>query len=187
MLIVETGAGLEEANSYVTIAEFKAYCELRGHAEAAEMTDAEITVKLVEATEYVDTYRRFKGLAETTDQGLQFPRTSLTDWSRRPVLGIPKKLKNAVCYLAVQGLNGEAFYEVLDREVASESVGPISTSYVPGSSRHREFTAVDKLLCEYVRSAQAVPQLAFKANERPDAFRVGMHDNPEGNDMTGGE
>lgn len=179
MLIVEDGTGLPDADSAVSLAEFNIYCEKRGYADLLDKDDDEKEAAARTATEYADTYRRFKGRTISGDQALQFPREGLTDWSGHPVEGLPRKFKEAVCFLMVQVLNGEALYEVLDREIASESVGPISTSYVAGASRHREFTAVDRLLCQWVRDDNSPrPAPGFTPPEAPATFGLGMMDTP---------
>lgn len=179
MLIVEDGTGLPDAESAVSLAEFDAYCEKRGYADLIDKEEGEKEAAARNATEYADTYRRFKGRTISGDQALQFPREGLSDWSGHPVLGLPRKFKEAVCFLMVQVLNDEPLYEVLDREISSESVGPISTSYVAGANRHREFTAVDRLLCQWVRDdASPRPAPGFTPPEAPPTFTLGMQDTP---------
>jgi hypothetical protein len=176
-LIIENGTGLADADSYEDVEALDEYVIKRGLVVPDALTDEDKEAALRDATEYADTYRRYKGIAKGPDQALMFPRTDLTDWSGYVITGVPSRLKQAVLYLAVLRLQGETLYEPLGREIASESVGPLSTSYVAGSNRHREFTTADRLLAQYVRDANRL-QIApgWTAPDRGHSFDRGMHD-----------
>jgi hypothetical protein len=72
---VETGAGLANANAYVTAAEFIAFFADRGDSVATEL-QANIEAAIIRATDYID--KRFgpvfKGEKEDEDNGLEWPR-----------------------------------------------------------------------------------------------------------------
>lgn len=79
-LIVEDGTGLANAESYVSVAYFKAYCDARGYSYDGK-TDAEIEQALRRATEWIDAVygSRFAGGRIATTQALILPQSGLYD------------------------------------------------------------------------------------------------------------
>lgn len=154
-LVVETGTGLPDAEAYVTVAEFKDYCDKRGLSYAGK-ADLEIEQKVRLGTDYVDTISRYKGNRLSPQQALQFPRANLFDWGGVEVAGLPLKVKQATSELAYRALSGE-LYEDLDRGgmVQSESVGDISVTYAEGAPRGKWFTAAMAMLQQYVRDEKS--------------------------------
>jgi hypothetical protein len=75
-LVVETGAGLPNAESYVSVADFKTYADGRGLDYTVANTDDLVEQALRRATAYVDTYRnRFSGYrTNRRAQALEWPR-----------------------------------------------------------------------------------------------------------------
>lgn len=175
-LIVENGTGLVNADSMASVAELDAYLSAHGLAAVADVTTKEVALRL--ASEYADTVRRYKGTTLSPSQAFMFPREGLTDWSGHVITGVPVRLKNGVLFLASQVLAGEALYEnITAPEVASESVGAISVSYVAGSNRHKAFTTFDRLVAQYVRpDNQAIAVPGWSPPEGDNAFSIGMHD-----------
>lgn len=78
MLTVETGAGLADADSYVSVAGFKAHCDRQG-LDYSGYDDAAIEIALRKATQWIDaTYGPvFKGTWSTATQALQWPRVGV--------------------------------------------------------------------------------------------------------------
>lgn len=175
-LIVEDGTGLADAESFASVSELDSYLAKRGLAAVADTGTKEVALRA--ASEYADTIRRYKGTTVSADQALMFPRDNLTDWSGHAVTGVPRRFKDGVLYLASQVLAGEALYEnITAPEVSSESVGPISVSYVPGSNRHRQFTTFDRLIAQYVRTeGRPIAAPGWTPPTGPAAFSTGMHD-----------
>ena len=125
--IVETGAGLTNATSYVSIAEYKQYYENRG-IDYTATADATIQAKLNIATEYIDNNYNFIGNISNDDQALSFPRVGLSKNGYAIDSDvIPQDLKDAVCYIADKVKNGHI--EQVDDGVKSESFGPVSKTY----------------------------------------------------------
>lgn len=177
-LIAEDGTGLEGAESYLSVAEFEAYCVKRGYSLGAATSD-EKEQKLRLATEFVDTNWRFKGSRSTATQALEFPRTGLIDWSGHSVVGIPARLKNATAELAFRALS-EALYQDLDRGgmIKTETVGPISTTYMDGAPAQKQFTAAANALKPYIRSEKDTGPPQF-GGATTGYFQLGDQDNPE--------
>lgn len=186
-LIVEDGTGLLDADSYVTLADFKAWCSNRGY-RWEDSEDFEIEAQLRLATGWIDTYNRYKGLRMSAAQTLEFPRTGLVDWSGHTITGVPHRVKQACCELAYKGLS-EPLYVDLDRGgmVTSESVGPISVSYAADAPAGKVFMFAANLLKPYVRDPK---QISYSPWQEPDTdmhTTLGMHDYPGTGGFTFGD
>lgn len=179
-LIIEDGTGKEDADSYVSIEYLRSYCEKRQIELPGDPDDNVIGAKLIEATEYADTVKRYKASRLKASQALYFPREGLVDWDGQPVEGIPRRLKDAVCFLAVTAFS-EPLYENLGQTVKSESIGPISTTYADGSTAHKTFTTSERLLAPYVRNENDNhPSPGWSGEEAEPTFTLGMQDSPPG-------
>lgn len=176
-LIVEDGTGLAEAESYLSVADFKGYCDKRG-LSYADQTDTVIEQKLRIATGYIDTVKRYKGQRLLTEQSLEFPRESLTDWGGLPVLGVPGRVKQACAELAYKAFT-ENLYVDLDRGgmVTSQSVGPMSVSYSDKAPVGKSYMTAMKLLEPYTRDYLIIGRPYFVAVD--SFFGATTDDNPE--------
>lgn len=177
-LIVENGTGLPDADSYVSLADFKAYCDGRGYAYAGN-ADAVIEQKLRLATDYVNTIFRYKGVRLNSGQSCEFPRTSLIDFSGYEVTGVPLRVIKATNELAFKGLT-EDLYVDLDRGgmTTSESVGPISVSYAPDAPAGKTFRFAENLLKPYIRGDMDFMNPPYFSTSEAPAFERGMDDMP---------
>ena len=139
--VVEDGTGLSTSNSYVTVTQSDTYFSERGNDDWAGSDDVKQGA-LMYASMLVDTMYRWNGTILEEDQAMAWPRTDFYDNEGRLVTGIPQKIKNAVCELALEhilnGLNDPS------REgIKSESFGNSSTTYVSSS---KSFSFVKKML-----------------------------------------
>lgn len=176
-LIVEDGTGLASAESYLSVADFKGYCDGRGLSYEGQ-TDTVIEQKLRIATGYIDTVKRYKGSRLVSAQSLEFPRDGLTDWGGLSVTGVPGRVKQACAELAYKAFS-ENLYVDLDRGgmVASQSVGPISVSYSADAPAGKTFMSAIKLLEPYFRDPKDVGKPFFIPVD--PYFQLTTHDNPE--------
>lgn len=105
-LTVETGAGIELADSYVAQGTITTYWGNRTNsAFAALWTAASTGVKdggAREATAYIDSVygAYFRGVRAGYTQGLAWPRTGALDDTGYPLPALPPELVAAVCELA---------------------------------------------------------------------------------------
>ncbi len=121
--VVEDGTGINNANSYTTVQEFRDYCADRGIDVVAD-TDAQIQGNLISATDYIDLTNTYKGEATFDTQALQFPRTyDDVDYS------VPTKVKYATIEMALSSRSGSDLFSDSSGTVTSkrEKVGPIET------------------------------------------------------------
>jgi hypothetical protein len=151
-LIVEDGTGLANAESYVSVADFKAFCDGMGYSYAFIESDTDLEIALRKATAYVDGKFRYKGTRLLASQMLEFPRSGCVDWSGFEATGVPARVKRATSELAFKSFK-VTLNDDLDRGgmVKSESVGPISVTYVDGAPAGKVFMQAKNYLDPYIR------------------------------------
>lgn len=103
-LVVQTDPPVDNANSYATIAGFKAYHLDRGR-DICTMTEEDIASMLILATDYVDTRFRFPGEQERREHRTQWPRFFVTDNNEKHVAGVPLEIVEAVYEYALIAFN----------------------------------------------------------------------------------
>ena len=150
-LIVETGAGLADAESYCSVTAADAHHAARGAAAwAALATDAKEQA-LRRATDYMGQVYGplWAGLRSLPTQALDWPRSGcprpeiyLGFWAPAE---IPPALVRGCAELALRAVAGELLGDQ-GREVIEQTVGPITTKYAQGSPQGKRFAAVDAML-----------------------------------------
>lgn len=135
MITVEDGTGIEGANSYVSIMEFREYAADRA-IELPE-SDAAVEALLHQAMDYLYVAaRNLKGVETYKDQSLPFPR-SVVDGYRWVETGIPNDLKRAQMSAAVAALDGPLISRTPASRTAQateKTVGPITVRYASGTA-----------------------------------------------------
>ena len=135
-LIVEDGTGLPNAESYASVSFADDYHAKRGNAAWAGLVDASKEAFLRRGTEYIDAVYTFKGHRLTDTQALAWPRD---------VEGVPLAVQRATAELALRSINGDLMPDS-GPQVKSETVGPISVTYMDGASSFTSFSAVNSML-----------------------------------------
>lgn len=134
-LIIEDGSLVENANSYVTLAEVRDYADSRASTFPADDDAAEAAI--IRAADYLETFRgQYKGeLVAPAFQSLQWPRTGVIyEGYELPDDVIPPPLKKAQCELAIETANGLDLMPTGDgREVIRKKVDVLETEWAPGS------------------------------------------------------
>lgn len=139
-LIVESGQGLPNADSYVSVADCAAYAAAHGLTFAG--TEPAQEARLRRATQYLDAQYSFKGTESTDTQALAWPRDVAPGT-------VPREIVSACCELACK--TGDLWADVDPRAIVSQTVGPISTTYAePVNGGQKRFAAVDSLLRRWV-------------------------------------
>lgn len=121
-LIVEDGTGLDDADSYISLADARAFAANYGITLPADDTEAEITLR--QGTQYVDLQEDcFVGDRLTDTQSLAYPRDDES--------GMPKALGRATVYAAAEFALGTDVRATDDgKSIASEEVtGAVAVSY----------------------------------------------------------
>jgi hypothetical protein len=153
-LILETGAGLSNANSYASLAEAESYHEGRSHVSAwTALTLTEKTVALVEATLLIDVYLDWDGSKATEAQALRWPRVGVVDRDGYAIDStvIPLWLKQATAEQGRRLQESDRTAEPDLLEFSSLSVGPISLVKDQGSRKSVLHEVVIALLKPYGR------------------------------------
>lgn len=149
-LIVETGAIVAGANSYVSLSDCRAYAAAR--ALPLPIADADIEPLLISAMDYLEGLRaRYQGAkASPETQALQWPRTGVyIDGVAFSETSIPKELKDAQSRLACEKFAGvDIMPTTTGAFVSEETVGPLTTKYDSshGSGTQPNISSVDTLL-----------------------------------------
>lgn len=159
MLIIETGAGLPDAESYASIVAADARCASLGLTAWAALAEADKEIALRKATLFMATYRtRWAGRRVYQHQALDWPRYNVVaDGFTVPSTIVPAEVVNACIDLAARAGRGEDLLPDLDtgsNAIKRDKVGPIDTEYFQNTTDARErFVAVDALLAPYFGAA----------------------------------
>lgn len=148
-ITVEDGSIVAGANSYVTLAEARAYATARGKTLPAD--DAALSALLITSVDYLEAQRaRYQGSKVSATQELQFPRDEVyIDGVPLEATTIPAILKQAQIRLAIEANSGVDLMPTRSGPfVKKEEIGPIVTEYSEkvGVSVEPEITAVEALL-----------------------------------------
>jgi hypothetical protein len=165
-LIVETGVGLPDSDSYASVTDANIYHANRGNPSWAAMASDELREQaLRKATDYLtQAYRdRWKGYRSLTTQALDWPRQNVyVDESGfktyRASNVTPVEVKNACCELALKSTTQELNPDI-ERQTASESIGSLSVTYVPGATQNTLFRAIDMMLKPLLKSGGSSIQI----------------------------
>jgi len=160
-IVVETGVGLTNANSYLSVVDADTYHANHSGStvwSGAAEADKEKALRL--ATQYLDVKYTWKGLKKLRTQVLSWPRHDVYDSDGHHVSNnaIPQALKDACAELALRVIQGDTLLGDIDEpgEIKSEDVkiGPIEESvvYVGGKSQVKEYPLIKAILKPLVKS-----------------------------------
>ncbi len=162
-LAVEDGSGVEDADAYISIDDFNTYCDARAFAvderDAADEETIEASIR--RATLYIDgKYRSsFPGSkVGGRSQSLEWPREDAEDAAGEEIGEdeVPVEVINATAEAAWRELLDPGSLTpdyVSSQHTQSETVGPISVTYVPqtGASDTRPIVQViDEILAPLI-------------------------------------
>lgn len=158
-LIVEDGTALSTADSYESLVGAALYHTNQGNAAwAAIASDSLREVYLRRATSFlVGRYRlRWSGTRMTMTQALDWPR-SLVPMRDVPFASyysntsVPQEVKNACSSLALRAATGSLLADQGQLK-QSVTVGPISTTFVSGSTPEKQYPEIDAMLSPFFRN-----------------------------------
>lgn len=153
-LTVETGAGLSNAEAYLSVADALTYLTAVGASDAwAAASTAQKEVALRRATQYLDTQYTWRGEPLTSTQALEWPR--VVDVDGRSYTWPVRQIREACAELAVRALSVDLYADA-GQTIKSEQIGPIRTEYEPGlSGSQTRFTAVDRMVAKFTTAGGA--------------------------------
>lgn len=128
-ITVEDGSGVAGANSYISIADAKAWASSRGLTFPT--VDADVEKVLLSAMDYLESLRaQYSGSKSDPANPLQWPRQKATlDGVLILPTVIPTELKSAQVQLAYEAQTTELQPTGSGQEVASEQVDVLNVSY----------------------------------------------------------
>jgi hypothetical protein len=144
------------ANAYLSVADFKAYCDDRGMAYSS-YADPVIEKAIVKATDYIDRRFRYKSVRlQTSGQRTQWPRLDVFDADSTLIHGIPQAVKDACAEYAHRALSttllADPSREDNGQQVSmkSETVGPITetTQYSGSGFQLPRYPTADMILTQ---------------------------------------
>lgn len=151
-LIVETGTGLANADSYCSLAFANAYLAALGFTAWDSLDDSDDKEPaLRRATQYMLTEYRsaWRGNRNSSTQALDWPRYGVP---QEDGLGgyyannvVPTEIQQACALLAVRANAGELDPD-LGPPVTEETIGPITTKYAQGARQTTKYRQIDGLL-----------------------------------------
>lgn len=152
-IVVEDGTLVSGANSYITLAEFKAWADDRGITYG---TDSKISEQLYRAHDYFESLR-FKGLKSDENQTMQWPRDQvLVDGYAVDSNEIPKEVKTSLFELIKIEIDGDSKLAPSEREVLSEQVDSIKITYKDNAGMKRSTPALERALRKLVLPSSEV-------------------------------
>lgn len=152
-LVQEDGSVVSGANTYVTLAEYKAWADDRGITYG---TDAAVTEQIYRAMDYIESLN-FIGEKANENQPMQWPRLgAIVDGYEVDGTEIPAQLKLAVYEAIKVDADGNSELGDLERRTISESVGDISVTYASNSSSRTTTPALNFALRKLVFPAMGV-------------------------------
>jgi hypothetical protein len=150
-LVIEDGSVVTGANSYVTLAEFKAWADSRDISYNAD--DNVLEAQILRAMDYIERLY-FIGNKANENQPLQWPRTeALIDGYYADATEIPKEVKIAVYEATVVEAAGYSELEVQSRKTLRERVGDIEVQYADNSENRTITPALQYALNRIVQPA----------------------------------
>jgi hypothetical protein len=156
-LVVEDGSVVSGANSYITLADYRAWANARGIS--ASDSDAVLERYVLRAMDYFEQLV-FIGNKANENQLLQWPRTeALIDGYYADATEIPAQVKKAV-YEAVK-VESDGYSELnnQDRRTIREKIGDIEIQYADNSENRTITPALTSALSKLVQPATVVGRL----------------------------
>jgi len=165
-IVVETGAIVSGANSYVSVAEADAYHAARGNTAWADTSDVLKEAALIRSAEMLESMYRGHWIGYKTNnnvavspQPLAWPRKKLVDSETEPLVdidgidiginSIPAQIEKAQLEAALIELTTRIIPSVIEpgSYVQSESVdGAVSRSFFPTKPMTNTYPILDRLL-----------------------------------------
>lgn len=154
-LVVEDGTGVAGATSYVSVADFKLYAAARG--ATVPVTDSACEVLLVKAVDALEV-KDYIGTPLTETQGLSFPRLTTDADFVETSTGLPAKVVQAQCALAVEAQKGDLLAAARVNKYKRTKIDQIYVEYrdaaVVASGLY--FPQIDALLAPWLASGNAL-------------------------------
>ena len=154
-LIVEDGTGVSGANSYVTVAAFRAWMLERGSSQPASTLDGDTVCEqlLVKATDWLQT-KLWAGASWTSSQGLAFPRVAYDANGLAYAAPVPMAIVGAQLLLADAAQAGPLVGAVRVAKFDKVKADAVFVTFSNPEGRSRMFVhaAVEALIQPFIRA-----------------------------------
>lgn len=159
-LVVEDGTGLSTAESYISVADADTY--FTNHGSPSDWTSAATAEKesaLRYATSFLDDSYSWYSSIINTDQALGWPRVDYWDSEGRIISGVPQKIKDATCEMALEHLKNSLNFDDTEN-IESESYGDASVKY-KGTSK--TYSSIKRTLREFGNTGSTTTSILYRA------------------------
>jgi len=146
--LVETGTGITDANSYISVEEADNYFTDINPQEIWFTKNTQQRERvLMNGTQFIDNQYSYIGTKASETQGLQWPREDAIDNNGYEVTGVPKNIKQATCEAALRAFDS-TLYTDTDTNGATKltKVDVIEVEYFEGTTSTNPYTIIDQLL-----------------------------------------
>lgn len=154
--VVETGAGLSNANSYASVSAADSYVADRGIVGWTALSSTIKQQSLVNATDYLEaTYRSaWKGNRVSETQSLSWPRYNvIVDGFNFASNVVPLQVINACIEMAIRASVGETLLADQGQRVKREKIDVIEIEYQNYSDPTQRYPLVNRMVMPYLISA----------------------------------
>lgn len=163
-LIVETGAGIANAESYISVADATTRHANNGMTNWATLSTTEMEAALRRATVYMEqAFReRWRGRRSYFTQALSWPRWGvIVDGFPIYATVVPPEVAAACADLALKAAAGDLNADLTTR-VVTKKVGPIETQFDRYSPQQVRYPSIEMMLRPFLKagSSQAILQRA---------------------------
>ena len=156
-LVIENGSVVANANSYVTLAEYREWANARGIT--ASDSDAVLERHILRAMDYFEQLF-FIGNKANENQPLQWPRTeALIDGYYADATEIPTQVKRALYEAIKVEVDGYSSWNTQDRRTIREKIGDIEIEYADNSENRTITPALTSALSKLVMGATSVSRV----------------------------
>ena len=145
-IIIESGNGDSNSESYVDVDYVDAYFLKRGLTQWASLTNREQLI--IRAMDYIENNYTYQGTKLISTQALQFPRLINGETV------YPVAIKNALCELALKA-NSVDLLQDSCKTTIREKVGTLEVEYDPNQDDLTSYNYVNKLLAPYLVSTSS--------------------------------
>lgn len=134
-------------DTFVTVAEADTYFTNMNNSAWSALDDAAKEAALREATQYLDTAYNWRGIIQSTSQALSWPRSYVYDHEGRTVTGIPQRIKDATCELALASIDDRlAPTQDNGAAIKRQKVGQLEVEYQDGAVVKRSYPYISRLV-----------------------------------------
>lgn len=164
-LVVENGTGVPGAQSYLTVAELRAFATQR--ALTLPVDDSEVEPLLIKACDFL-ALKSYIGTIAVDGQGLDWPRLATGYYSVSDgvyTFKIPDRLKTAQAMLALEAQNGDLTWATRPGKYKKTKMSALYVEFAADTDRASglRMDAVDSLLQPLLSADSFMPLMVLHA------------------------